>query len=44
MKKNNNKNIKFLPFSKLFVDATLKNGLVSLGNSIELPALFKRLG
>jgi len=38
------KNIKFISLSSLFKDLSSSNTLVSLGNSIELPVLLKRIG
>lgn len=34
----------FISISRLFKDQIVNGGMVSLGNSIELPALFKKLG
>jgi hypothetical protein len=34
----------FVSINKLFKDTVVNGGMVSLGNPIELPALFKRLG
>lgn len=38
------KNIKYLSLTHLFKNNYIQEAMVSLGNSIELPALFKRLG
>jgi hypothetical protein len=40
----NNKFTKYISLSSLFSDTTIQDKLISLGNSIELPALFSRLG
>jgi len=38
------KNVYFVSLKNLFKDQLANGGMVSLGNSFELPALFKRLG